>query len=216
MDKKYILLDLDGTITNSEEGILNCVNFALESLNYPKLPHETLMKFIGPPLIDAFMEYAGMSKEDAEKALKKYRERYPVKGIYECYVYDGVRETLKSIQESGRKCILATAKPLDFSLKIIEHFGLLPYFDATFGADFEGIISKKHQVIAEALKSIPKDEHNLAVMVGDREQDISGAKQNGITSVGVRYGFAEKGELENAGADYIVDTPRELAKLITE
>lgn len=214
MNKKYLLFDLDGTLTDSAKGIINCIKYALKELNVKIPDKETLNMFIGPPLMYGFSKYCNMDTATAKTALKKFRERYGTVGLYENAVYPEVEDTLKRLKENGKVIILATAKPQEYAERITEHFGLLKYFDCLVGATFDGRISNKDEVICEALRVADIKDKSLAVMIGDREQDILGAKRNGIDSVGARYGFCEENELENAGADYIIDTPSELLGLV--
>ena len=207
MNKQYILFDLDGTITDSALGITNSVCYALQELNEKPLSQKTLRRFIGPPLLDAFMEYCGMDKDKAAKAVAKYRERYKDIGIFECNVYSGIPEVLKALNDANKSVILATAKPIEFAKRIIEHFGLSEYFSDMVGANFSGNLIHKHEIIAEVIKRFNITDRASAIMIGDREQDISGAKMFSLESIGVRYGFAEENELEDAGADYIAETP---------
>ncbi len=213
MNKKFILFDLDGTLTDSAEGIINCVKYALEPRGI-ELPYETLKKFIGPPLVEAFMEYAGLSREESEETVARYRERYSTVGLFENSLYDGVEEMLKKIKLGGKKIILATAKPLVFAERIIEHFGLSEHFDLLVGAELQGKIHNKIDVICEVLRKENIEDVNKAIMIGDRHHDIEGAAHFGMESIGVTYGFGDSAELELAGADYIVDTPQEITDLI--
>ncbi len=214
MKKQYILFDLDGTITDSALGITNCVGYALQELNQKLLPKKTLMRFIGPPLLDAFMEYCGMDKALAEKAVAKYRERYKDIGIFECNLYNGITEALKTLNEANKTVILATAKPLEFAKRIIEYFNLSEYFSDMVGANFNGNLIHKHEIIAEVIKRFNITDRSTAIMIGDREQDISGAKMFSLEAIGVKYGFAEENELEDAGADYIAETPEDILKIL--
>lgn len=216
MNKQYILFDLDGTITDSALGITNCVSYALKELNQEPLPPKSLMRFIGPPLLDAFMEYGGIDKKMATNAVAKYRERYKDIGIFECSIYSGIAEVLKALKDADKTVILATAKPLEFAKIIIEHFNLIQYFDDMVGANFSGNLIHKHEIIAEVIKRFNITDRTSAIMIGDREQDISGAKMFSLESIGVRYGFAEENELEDAGATYIADTPNDILKIILE
>ncbi len=213
MDKKYILFDLDGTLTDSAEGIINCVKYALTPHKI-ELPYEILRKFIGPPLKDAFQEYAGLSQELAEQAVEKYRERYRDIGIFECSLYENIEKMLRDLMENGKIIILATAKPKPFATIILKHFGLSKYFSLIVGAEFDGSLNYKKDIIAEVLKLAKIKDTGSAIMIGDRRHDIEGAKICGLQSVGVLYGFAENDELQKAGADYIASSPQEVADLI--
>lgn len=210
---QFILFDLDGTLTDSEEGILNSVKYALEPQGI-ELPYGTLKKFIGPPLLEAFSEYAGLSQEESEKTVARYRERYSTVGLFENRVYDGVPKMLRDIKSSGKKIFLATAKPLAYASRILEHFDLSEYFDLQMGADFQGGIHNKDDVIAAVIKQAAIENINDAVMIGDRHHDIEGAKKFSMKSIGVTYGFGDLDELQTAGADYIAHSPEELTSLL--
>lgn len=211
---KYILFDLDGTITNSALGITNSVKYALNKLNAPIPPYETLCKFIGPPLLDGFRDICGFDTEKAQEAVKLYREYYETTGLYENAVYDGIPEFLRALKEKGKIVILATSKPEKFARLILEHFNLIQYFDYAAGATIDETRNKKDAVIAYALKECNITDKSLAVMVGDRHHDIFGAKQNGIDCVGVLYGFGNREELESAGADYISEDVNALYRIL--
>ena len=211
---KYILFDLDGTITDSALGITNSVKYALNKLNAPIPPYETLCKFIGPPLLDGFRDFCGFDAEKAQAAVKLYREYYETTGLYENAVYDGIPEFLGALKEKGKTVILATSKPEKFARLILEHFNLIQYFDYAAGATIDETRNKKDAVIAYALKECNITDKSLAVMVGDRHHDIFGAKQNGISCVGVLYGFGNREELESAGADYIAEDVSALYRII--
>lgn len=211
---KYILFDLDGTITDSALGITNSVKYALNKLNASIPPYETLCKFIGPPLLDGFRDICGFDAEKAQEAVKLYREYYETTGLYENAVYDGIPEFLRALKEKGKTVILATSKPEKFARLILEHFNLIQYFDYAAGATIDETRNKKDAVIAYALKECNITDKSLAVMVGDRHHDIFGAKQNGIDCVGMLYGFGSLEELTAAGADYIAENIDELYKLL--
>lgn len=211
---KYILFDLDGTITDSALGITNSVKYALNKLNAPIPPYETLCKFIGPPLLDGFRDFCGFETEKAQAAVKFYREYYETTGLFENAVYDGIPEFLRALKERGKTVILATSKPEKFAKQILEHFDLMQYFDYAAGASMDETRNKKDAVIAYALKECNIKDKSLAVMVGDRHHDIFGAKVNGISCVGVLYGFGNREELEAAGADYIAEDISALYRIL--
>lgn len=214
--KDIILFDLDGTLTDPKEGITKCVQYALAhfGIDVPNL--DDLMCFIGPPLVDSFQMFYGFSEEKAEEAVVKYRERFKDIGIFENGVYDGVLELLKACKAAGKTIGLATSKPEEFARRILDKYGMAEYFDEITGSTMDGRINAKGDVIMEAFRRMGidgPDKKERVIMVGDRKHDIIGAKQCGIESIGVRFGYAEEGELEAAGADYIVDTVEELKKL---
>ena len=205
-DWKYVLIDLDGTITDSSPGITACIKYALSAANQPIPEERVLLKFIGPPLINGFQENVGVAEEEAVWLTAKYRERYNVSGLFEASLYPGIDEVLALLCKQGIKVSLATSKPEKIAIRIIEHFGLRSYFDQLVGADPEASRYSKQEVIIEALHrlGIEEGEKKHVLMIGDRKHDIEGAKACGISSLGVYYGFAEAGELEAAGADFVV------------
>ena len=210
----YILFDLDGTLTDQSEGITNSVAYALEKFGINVEDKKTLYKFIGPPLVVAFSEYYGFSKEDSEKATAYYRETFSVKGLYENKVYNGVVELLKTLKACGKKVILATSKPEKFAKEIMRYFDLAKYFDLICGATFDSTRNTKDKVITYALKKAGVTDKSKTVMIGDRHHDIEGANVNGLDSIGVLYGFGNREELTNAGATYIVEKINDILLLI--
>ncbi len=211
---KYILFDLDGTLTDPGMGITNSVAYALRKMGVEPPEREKLYPFIGPPLTESFMKYYGFSWEKANEAVECYREYFREKGIFENEVYSGVRETLSAMKKDGKTVILATSKPEEFALKILEHFDLIKHFDVVCGATMDGRISKKGDVIAEALIRSCVVDKSTAVMIGDRAQDIIGAKANGLDSIGVLFGYGDRKELEAAEATYIVEKVDDIAALL--
>lgn len=211
---EYILFDLDGTISDSAAGITNSVKYALNKIGAPIPPYEVLKRFIGPPLTAGFMDYCGFDSEKADKAVEYYREYYRAAGIFECDVYEGVTELLESLNMANKKVVLATSKPEEFAVRILEHFGLLKYFSVVAGATFDASRNTKDKVITYALGKCGAVDKSAAVMIGDRHHDIEGAKVNEIASIGVLYGFGDRAELENAGADYIAEDTKEILKIL--
>lgn len=209
-----ILIDLDGTICDSEEGITKSVQYALKFFNIEVKDLSTLRKHIGPPLKEGFREFWNMSEEDALYAIGKYRERYSVTGVLENKLYVGIKELLQQLESSGKQVILATSKPEFYAKQIIEHFDLTKYFADICGSGMDGSRSTKGEVIDYALKKNKLNNLNEMIMVGDRLHDIEGAKENGLPSIGVLYGFGTREELETVGADYIAETVEELGSLL--
>lgn len=210
---KYLLFDLDGTLTDPSIGITNSVAYALSKFGINVEDKRTLYKFIGPPLVDAFSEYYGFSKEDSEKATAFYRETFSVKGLFENRVYDGVVEMLEALKNAGKRLIIATSKPEPFTMKILKHFDLLKYFDFVAAATFDASRNSKDKVIAYALQSLDIKDRSEVVMIGDRHHDIDGAKENGIDSIGVLWGFGSREELETADATYIAESIDDLISI---
>lgn len=211
---EYILFDLDGTITDSGEGITKSVEYALRSFGILVEDIDGLRKFIGPPLKDSFKKYYDFDDEKAEMGLLKYREYYAVKGIYENSLYDGVVELLTTLKENNKTIILATSKPEVYAKQILEYFKVDEYFSVIAGADFEETRVKKGDVIKYALEKANISDLSKVIMIGDREHDIIGAKENNIKSVGVLYGYGDVIELTQARADYTAKDTNELLNII--
>lgn len=211
-----ILFDLDGTLTDSQEGITKCVHYALQHFGIEETDYEKLKLFIGPPLDDMFMEIYGFSKEKAVEARMKYRERFQTVGMYENSPYEGIIPMLAKLQKKGVKLAVATSKPEHFSRKILDRFEMTQYFDAISGADLDGNHVSKPDMIREAMRRLGKavEDTKGVLMIGDRKFDVEGAHECGMPCVGVRFGFAKPNELEQAGAEYIVETVEELDNLL--
>lgn len=217
---QYCLFDLDGTLTDPREGITRSVQYALQKQGIDEPDIRKLEFFIGPPLRDSFMEAYGMSREKAEESVAFYRERFAPIGVFENKVFDGIPTLLKELSDSGAKVAIASSKPTVFVHQILEHFGIKEYFDVIVGSELDGRRDTKEEVVEEALRQLgilemePSEKKASCAMIGDRKFDIQGAQAFGLTGVGVRFGFAKEGELEEAGADYIVETVKELQKLL--
>ena len=213
---KYILFDLDGTVTDPETGITLSVAYALNYFGIEVDDVSSLRKFIGPPLHDSFIDFYGFSKEKAMEAVDKYRERFAVTGIFENEPYDGIHQLLAELKAAGYTLAIASSKPEVFTKRIIEHFELSPYFTEVCGSELDGRRTDKAEVISYALEKLGSPAAENVVMVGDRKHDIIGAKKNGLTSVGVLYGFGDEAELQDAGADYIAATVKEIGSIIAD
>ncbi|PKM61379.1 MAG: phosphoglycolate phosphatase [Firmicutes bacterium HGW-Firmicutes-21] len=211
---KYVLFDLDGTLTDSEPGILACLKHSLAYFGITGESDEKLRRMIGPPLGQSFMELYGFDEETALVALEKYRERYTVTGIYENKVYSGISELLPRLQTAGFVLILATSKPEVFAVRVIQHFGLDKYFSFISAGDLEQKHSEKVDIIRKALAVNNITELSEAVMIGDRKFDINGASLCGIDSIGVLYGYGDRDELEAAGATYIAQNVEDIESLL--
>lgn len=209
----WFLFDLDGTLTDNSEGIIKSARFALDRMGYPNEPDSVLRRFIGPPLHDSFMNFYGFSKEKAFEAVDNYRVRYREKGVYESELFPGLREMLQALREKGAKLCVATSKPLVFTEVILKQHDVYDLFEFIVGSNLDGSLTDKTEIIREVLRRIGET-GEPAVMVGDRSFDIVGANNCGIQSVGVYYGFADPGELEEAGATYIANTVPELQEIL--
>lgn len=205
MNVKYILFDLDGTIVDSHSGIFNCFKYALTCLGREIPSDEFLRKCVGPPLDYSFRNFFSLSEEEAREGVKRYRERYAVKGVFECELIGGAAECIETLFQNGYKILLATSKPEPFAVKILERFDLMKYFTAVCGSDFEVRLKTKTDVVEEVLTRADAKNKEEIVIVGDRKYDVIGGKNAGIHTVAVRVGFAERGELEESGADFIAD-----------
>ncbi|HAW71251.1 MAG TPA: phosphoglycolate phosphatase [Firmicutes bacterium] len=214
MSLEYILFDLDGTLTDPAIGITNAVMHALKKYGIAVSDRKELYKFIGPPLWDSFEKYCGFSKEEANTAVEYYREYYRDKGMFENQVYDGCEGLLKELKDNGKILIVATSKPEVFAEQILEHFGIAKYFTFIAGSTLDGSRVKKGDVIRYALESCNIIDGSQAIMIGDREHDIIGAKEMGLSSIGVLFGYGSRAELEEAGADFIVSTIEDIGKVI--
>jgi phosphoglycolate phosphatase len=213
-DRKYILMDLDGTITDPAIGITKSVQYALTHFDIFVEDRTRLYPFIGPPLKESFMEYYHLTEEQATIAINKYREYFADKGIYENEVYDGMEMFLQTCCEQGKTLFVATSKPTPFAEKVLEHFHLKHYFKAVYGSNLDGTCSAKEEIIRYALSSQQIKDTSEAVMIGDRKHDIEGAKRNGLNSIGVLYGYGSYKELTEAGADSIVNDIAALQQII--
>lgn len=209
---KYLLFDLDGTITDSEEGICKCVQYALKKQNIIVDDLSKLRPFIGPPLKDSFMEIYGMDEEAAAKGIVDYRERFSETGIFENKLYEGIDTLLYDLNQAGYILLIASSKPKEYVERILEHFEIRPCFHIVIGATMDEKLSKKEDIIKEALKKLSKYKAKKSemLMIGDRCFDVKGAKACDIDSLGVTYGFGSESELNEAGATYIVKSVAEL------
>ncbi len=227
MDKRYVLFDLDGTLTDSYEGIKNAFIYSLSK--YGITPGDSeLSRVIGPPVIWSLKTFYNIDGEKALEALEYFREYYDNKGCFENRLYDNVEEMLKILRSHDKKLMIATSKPEPMAIKIIDHFGLSDYFCFISGSTAENEADKhyaasvtntlarssKEDVIRYALTENGIRDLEHAVMVGDRRWDINAAKNIGIDTIGVRCGYADENELEDAGAGVIVDMPMDIIKHI--
>lgn len=209
--KRIIFFDLDGTLTDAGPGIKACINYALNKMNFKKLGMDSDW-VVGPSLWGTFKKL-GIPEENLNEAVNLYRERYNVKGYLENSVYVGIPGQLAMLLEMGYVLSLATSKPTVSASAILEYFDLTRYFSYEFGSNLDGSLSDKSILLKHAL-AVTGFEPNNALMIGDRQYDIIGAKSNLIKSVGVSYGYGSTNELREAGADLLVEKPAELAKAV--
>lgn len=210
MNNKYDIYfwDLDGTISNSQEGIFNSIKYALDKLNIEHPNQEVLNSFIGPPLYVSFMKHWFPRNERmARKAVSYYREYYADKGIYENTNYDGINEILESIKSKGAILIVATAKPTQYAKEVLKHSNIDHLFSDVYGSNMDGSRSSKIEIIKDIFKDHPEYKSKKCVMIGDRYYDLRGAKHHKIDGIGVLYGFGTKEELEAESPIAIVCEP---------
>jgi phosphoglycolate phosphatase len=210
-----ILFDLDGTLTDSGPGILNSLQYALEDQGIEPPQREQMRTYLGPPLAVTFREVFGMDEAQTARAIDKYRERYHDVGLFENSVYDGVPELLAELQDAGLRLVTATSKPDYSATRILQHFQLDQYFEFIGAAALDGSRDSKSLVIAHTLGSTNThpDSHNM-VMIGDRHHDVHGAREHGIDTIGVLWGYGDAEELTSAGAINITKNPASLKNLL--
>jgi len=211
---KYIIFDLDGTITDPKVGITKSIDYALRYFGIKTENLDSLCKYIGPPLMNAFQDDYGFSEEKAKLAILKYREYFNITGIYENKVYPGVEEMLEKIQNKQKKLMMATSKPTEFANRILEHFNLDHYFDFVAGSEMDGRRNEKADVIKYVIDKNDIFDISEVIMIGDRKHDIIGAKIARIDCAGVLYGYGDIEELLQAGADYIIERIEDINNLV--
>ena len=209
-----VFFDLDGTLVDSGEGVRNSVEYALKKFGIEVENKDSLSCFIGPPLTVSFKTFYGFDDENADRGVAYYREYYKDKGIFEGYVYDGIEETLKRLKDAGKRVMVATSKPEEYAKRVLEKFGIAKYFDFIAGATMdEKTRANKIEIMQYAFDSCgasPSD----TIMVGDRLFDIEGAKHFGMECIAVLFGYGSYEEFKQYGAEYIVETPKDIADLI--
>jgi phosphoglycolate phosphatase len=210
---KNFLFDLDGTLSDPSEGITKSVAHALKYFGIEVQNLSDLNVFIGPPLVDGFMEFYGLSEDQAQKGLLYYRERFSVVGKFENNLFQEVPSMLKELKERGKTLVIATSKPTVYTVDILKHFGIYDYFDYISGNTLSEEHPTKEEIIDNAVRALGIDPLE-SVMVGDRKFDINAGKYFGMKTVGCAFGFPVGDELQKAGADYIAKTPKEMKDII--
>jgi phosphoglycolate phosphatase len=207
---REVYFDLDGTLTDPKIGITRSIRYALTKLDCAAPAEDELTWCIGPLLRASFRSMLG-SDDLADRAVTLYRERFGDIGIYENSVYPGVVAILSSLRASGRRLFVATSKPVVYASRIVEHFDMSRYFERVFGAELDGTRADKTELLDYALKASNVDRQH-ATMIGDRSHDMIGARNNGMTAIGVLYGYGSEAELIEAGAHEICASPHECSK----
>lgn len=219
-DYRYIFFDLDGTLTQSEFGIVDSVTYALRKFGIEGESREKLKQFIGPALFESFQNLYHFNKEDADRAVVYYREFYEAEGIYMSPLYDGVEKMLRDLDEKGKELYVVTAKPQEMAEKVLRHTGILGYFQGVIGPDRSARKTDKASLIRRAFELLSKEADNIdriaeqSLMVGDRHYDMEGAAEAGVDSMGVLYGYGSRQELCWSGASYLAETPPEVTERI--
>ena len=215
-----LFFDLDGTLTDPYMGITSSILYALDRMGMEKPERASLKRFIGPPLVPAFREFLGMTAEEAEQALLYYREYFSNTGLFENEVYPGIPEALDQLRRAGFLLCTATSKPEPFARRILEHFSLDGYFTVICGADMAGTRSTKAEVLRELFSRLSDQSGGVepdkarCAMIGDRLHDAEGARETGIPSVGVLWGYGSREELTEAGCACLAETPEELVSIL--
>ena len=213
MTQKAIFFDLDGTLTDSGEGIINCATLALQHFGLPVPSREEMRVFVGPPLDQTFIKF-GVPEDKTQEAIDVFRGRYLVVGKFENSPYPGIQALLDTLQKQGHRLFVATSKPETTAIEILNKFQLAPYFEIICGATFDGTRSHKADVLAYLLKQIGAQEK--ALMVGDTEFDVLGASAHGIPTIGVSWGYGQVAAMEQAGAIAIAHSMDELLNIINQ
>ena len=211
---KYLLFDLDGTISDPKEGITKSFQYALNHFGVEVSSLDELEPVIGPPLKNSFMELFHFSEEDALTGVDKYRERFATKGLYENEIYPGMKELLKDLVEQGCQLAIASSKPTEYVEQICEYFEIKSYFHHIVGSFMDGRRSEKQEVVEEAIAQFGEIDKENILMIGDRKFDMYGAHEMGLKALGVSFGYGGRNELQEAGADFIVDTVEELRQFL--
>ena len=209
-----LLFDLDGTLTDSTEGIVRCLEYALERMDFD-IPEDT-NKFLGPPLYRSFAEFCGVNEEQVNEAVRIFRERYSTVGLFENRVYEGVPEMLKRLRDGGKRIMVATSKPEVYAVRIFDRFGLSQFFEIVGGANINGTRNDKDEVIEYVLEKAGISDRSSVLMIGDRRQDVIGAHKTGLKCMGILWGFGSIEELTEAGADFIAETPEKAADMLLQ
>lgn len=213
---EYLLFDLDGTLVDSAPGIFSAIKYACRMIEFDNYKDEILIDFLGPPLKTSFMNLMGLPEEMADKAVDIYRKKYESSELYNSSLFDDVEKMLIYLKSKGKKIVLATAKPEKFAKIILEHFGIMKYFDFVGGASLDLHRAEKAQVIAYVLENLSVEDKSKVIMIGDRKDDINGAHKNEIDSIGVLYGYGSEVEHRTAGAKYIAKSITEIIHTVIE
>ncbi len=214
MSFNYIIFDLDGTLTDPSEGIVNSIVYALKKMNINFDDRKFLEKFIGPPLHESFMKYFNMNKEKAFLAVKYYREYFSKKGIFENKIYPGIKELLKELKNKNKFLILCTSKPTVYAEKILKYFCIYEYFDFIKGSNLDGTFTSKEELLKFILKKFKDKSRKEFIFIGDHELDVKAAKKFGIKVIAVVYGFGSLKKIKGLKADYIAYSVEDIRRIV--
>lgn len=212
---KYILFDLDGTLSDSSEGIINTFKYTINELNYPVPEDKVIYTFIGPPIVETFKNTFGMSEEETRRAVQIFRPYYGKNGMFQNELYQGIEEMLETLKQAGYMMGIATSKPEVYAVKILENFGIAHYFDVIVGASLDDKFSKKYDIMELAIKKAREIEDiDEITMVGDRSYDMESSVKLGVEAIGVTYGFGSEEEVRSTGANVVCHKPSEITQYL--
>ena len=211
----YVLFDFDGTVTDTGEGILKSLQYSFSAMGHEVPDSSDLKKFIGPPIHYSYTTFYGISEEDVGDYIKKYRERYREKGIYECYVYEGMRETIEALRNKGVKIGIASSKPVSLIYDVMNHLGITELFDAVTGVTVDDSNhSGKTFLVLDCMEKLGAADKSRVLMVGDRKFDLDGASGAGVDSCAVLFGYGSKEEFLKHNATYIIEKAEDLLDIV--
>ena len=210
-DFKYILLDFDGTLMDTSEGIYKAFDHVCDHYGMERKGEAFYRRLIGPPLADSFTNAFGFPREKANEVIDVYREYYTPKGLYEVRVYDGLSEMLSCLRKAEKKIAVASSKPEKFIFELLDRFSLSEYFDFVGGSDMAETRVRKSDVIKYVLEGMGVEHKDECLMVGDRKFDVEGAIEAGVVPAGILWGFGSREELLEAGAAFVWETPEDVA-----
>ncbi|UCC11170.1 MAG: HAD family hydrolase [candidate division WOR-3 bacterium] len=209
-----VLFDLDGTLTDPFHGIANSIKYALNKFGVHADDEQTLRACIGPPLLASFQKHFNLNERDARKAVAYYREYFSDKGLYENEVFPGIPRLLEELAAQRVCMVCATSKPTPYARRILEHFRLSQFLEFVIGSNMDLTRTDKKQIVHDVLEKLQMRAKEKAIMIGDRREDVEGARANSIDAIGVTYGYGSEAEIRNAHADYLVRSVEELGSLL--
>lgn len=218
MKYQHLFFDLDGTLVDSQEGIQNAICHAMDAMGISREKLGDVKKYIGPPLVVSFTQYWDLDEAGGNEAVRRYREYYSEKGWREVRVYDGMEQTLKTLQKAGAGLYVVTSKPTVYAEKILQHYGLASYFKTICGVDFKHDQEKKQDLLQSVIDRYGIKDLSVCAMIGDRSYDMEAAKSVGTAAIGALFGFGSAQELKETGADALAQSPQDILRIggITE